>query len=77
MYIKTALYQIEQDLKNLAHEHDSAANNEYIWSMGASDAETLKMHAENMKQYRQLARMYRKMSEHASALFEVYADDIN
>ena len=69
------LNQMEQDLENLAKEHDGTADNEYIWSLGAPDAETTKMHADNMEMHRLLARMYRRMKGDTLAFVETYEDD--
>ncbi len=67
--------QMEQDLEALAKEHDGTADNEYIWALGAPDAETTKMHTENMEMHRLLARMYRRMKDHALGFIETYDDD--
>lgn len=67
--------QMEQDLEYLAKEHDGAADNEYIWALGAPDAESTKMHTENMEQHRLLARMYRRMKDDCIAFVETYEDD--
>ena len=75
MNTEMLLAQMEQDFENLAKEHDGAADNEYIWALGASDAETTKMHTENMEQHRLLARMYRRMKDDCLAFVETYDDD--
>ena len=69
--------QMEQDFEELAKEHDAAADNEYIWSLGAPDAESTKMHVENMEQHKLLARMYRRMKDNCLAFVETYYDDAN
>ena len=69
------LAQMEHDFENLAKEHDGAADNEYIWALGAPDAETTKMHTENMERHRLLARMYRRMKDDCLAFVETYDDD--
>ena len=71
------LNQMEQDFENIAKDHDCAAENEYIWSLGAPDAEQTKMHIENMEQHRHLARMFRRMKDHCLAFIETYEDDSN
>jgi hypothetical protein len=65
---------MEQDLENLAKEHDGTADNEFIWALGAPDAETTKMHTENMEMHRLLARMYRRMKDDTLAFVETYDD---
>jgi Rod binding domain-containing protein len=67
--------QMEQDFEFMAKEHEGAAENEYIWSLGAPDAETTKMHIENMEQHKLLARMYRRMKDDCLAFVETYDDD--
>jgi hypothetical protein len=71
------LEQMEQDFETLAKEHDVAANNEYLWALGAPDAEQTKMHTENMERHKLLARMYRRMKEDGLAFAETYDDDAN
>lgn len=65
---------MEQDLENLAKGHDGTADNEFIWALGAPDAETTKMHTENMEMHRLLARMYRRMKDDTLAFVETYDD---
>lgn len=67
--------QMEQDFEALAKEHDAAADNEYLWALGAPDAESTKMHTENMERHKLLARMYRRMKEDGLAFIETYDDD--
>ena len=69
--------QMEQDFEAMAAEHDAAANNEYLWALGAPDAEQTKMHTENMEQHKLLARMYRRMKDDCLAFIETYDDDAN
>ena len=69
--------QMELDFESMAKEHDSAAENEYIWALGAPDAETTRMHTENMEQHKLIARMYRRMKDHCLAFVEAYDDDAN
>jgi hypothetical protein len=64
--------QMEQDFEYMAKEHDIAVENEYIWALGAADAETTKMHLENMEQHKCLARMYRRMKQDCRAFIEAY-----
>jgi hypothetical protein len=76
MDTETLINQMEQAFENIAKEHDAAADNEYIWSLGAPDAEQTKMHIENMEQHKLLARMYRRMKDDCLAFVETY-DDAN
>ena len=69
--------QMEQDFETLATEHEAAANNEYLWALGAPDAEQTKMHTDNMEQHKLLARMYRRMKDDCLAFIETYDDDAN
>ena len=66
--------QMKLDLENLAKEHEAAADNEHIWALGASDAETNRMHSENVIQHKLLARTYRRMKDHILTLVETYYD---
>ena len=75
METEMLLEQMEQDFETLAKEHDVAANNEYLWALGAPDAEQTKMHTENMERHKLLARMYRRMKEDGLAFVETYDDD--
>jgi hypothetical protein len=63
---------IEQELRALAEEHDGAADNEYIWALGAPDAEGTAMHTDNMAEHRRLAMMYRAMAENVINLLEEF-----
>lgn len=65
---------IEQELRALAKEHDGTADNEYIWALGAPDAETTAMHTDNMAEHRKLAAMYRAMAENTINLLEEYGE---
>jgi hypothetical protein len=77
METEMLLEQMEQDLETLAKEHDVAADNEYVWALGAPDAEQTKMHTENMERHKHLARMYRRMKNNCLAFIETYEDDSN
>lgn len=67
--------QMEQDFETLIKEHEVAAENEHIWALGVSDTEANKMHSENVRQHKLLARMYRRMKEDTLAFVETYDDD--
>ena len=66
---------IEQDLESIAIAHDSAADNELLWALGAPTAEETKMHTKNVELHRLLARMYRRMKDDALAFAETYEDE--
>ena len=74
MDMDVIIANIEQDFESLAVAHDSAADNELLWALGASDAEGTKMHTENVTLHRMLARMYRRMKDDALAFVETYED---
>lgn len=76
METEMLINQIELDFEALAEEHDGTADNEYLWSLGAADEVTTKMHVDNMELHRLLARMYRRMKEDALAFIETYDDDV-
>jgi hypothetical protein len=67
--------QIVQDLSELAEQYDGAADNELLWSLGAPDAESAKLHAQNVVQNREMAKMYRNMAKYPRALFKLFAED--
>lgn len=74
MTTQELMNQMELDFEELAKEHDDTADNEYLWALGAKDAEQTRMHTENMEQHRLLARMYRRMKENCLAFVETYED---
>ena len=67
--------QMEQDFEELAKDHETTAENERIWALGAPDAEQAEMHTQNMEQHKLLARMYRRMKDDCLAFVETYDDD--
>ena len=75
MDTETIYLQMEQDFESLVNEHISAANNEYFWALGSSNAEDTKMHTENMEQHKLLAKMYLKMKEDVLAFIETYNEE--
>ena len=75
METEIIINQMELDFEALVTEHEAAANNEYLWALGAPDAEQTKMHTENMEQHKLLARMYRRMKDDCLAFIETYDDD--
>jgi hypothetical protein len=75
MDTETIYLQMEQDFEDLAQEHEVAASNEHLWSLGSEDSYTATMHEENAENHRLLARMYRKMKEDILAFIETYEDE--
>ncbi len=70
------MIQMEQDFQELAEQYDSAADNELQWALGAPDAEQTRMHTENVAQNREMAKMYRRMAEHALDILNKYGEGV-
>ena len=66
---------IEQDFEALATEHETAANNELLWSLGSADEEDSKMHLANSRMHRMLAKLYLNMKNDALAFLETYENN--
>ena len=75
--MNTELMQMhmEHDLEELAKEYEGAADNELIWALGAPDAETTKMHTQNVVHCRDMAKMYRYLASRTSDLIESFDED--
>lgn len=69
------MIQMEQDCNELAEQYDGAAENELLWALGAPDAETTKMHTQNVVQNREMAKFYRYLASRALDLVESYMED--
>ena len=69
------MIQMEQDCNELAEQYDGAAENELLWALGAPDAETTKMHTQNVVQNREMAKFYRYLASRALDLIESYEED--
>lgn len=54
--------QMKQDFEELAEQYEGAADNELLWALGAPDAETTKMHTQNVVHCRDMAKMYRELA---------------
>lgn len=67
--------QMEQDFEELAEQYEGAADNELIWALGAPDAETTKMHTQNVVHCRDMAKMYRYLASRTSDLVEYFGED--
>lgn len=67
--------QMEQDFAELAEQYEGAADNELLWALGAPDAETTKMHTQNVVHCRDMAKMYRYLASRTSDLVESFDED--
>lgn len=74
MDYELATIQIAQDMEELAKQYEGAADNEYLWALGAPDAEQTQLHTQNMVQNREMAKMYRRMSRKAFDLITKYGE---
>jgi hypothetical protein len=74
MDMELTTIQMVQDFSELAEEYDSAASNERLWSKGAEDSDTARMHEENAEHAVMMAQMYRRMAKHAEDLFNKYGE---
>lgn len=70
--MRSVTEQVVQDIENLIEEHKVASGNEYIWALGAPNAEETKMHLENMEEHKDLVEMYSKMLAHVPTLIEQF-----
>jgi hypothetical protein len=71
----TTFEQIKADLEQLAAEHTAAANNEYLWALGAATAEDTAIHIQNMEDHKYLARMYKQMASMPFEIMEQFGVD--
>lgn len=69
------MIQIEQDFNELAEQYDGAAENELMFALGAPDAESTKMHTQNVAQNREMAKLYRYLATRALDLVESFEED--
>jgi hypothetical protein len=75
MDTEMAQIQLVQDLSELAEQYDGAGDNERLWALGAPDAETTKMHTQNMVHCRAMANLYRRLAQRALDLVETYQEE--
>lgn len=68
--MENLLAQITIDFGKLAEDHYAAARNEHLWALGARDNETAVMHEENSDDHRQLALLYKNISNNPKWLLE-------
>ena len=66
--------QLKQDFETLAEEHEATAENEHIWALGSTDEVESEQHEDFAADHRRLARMYRRMAEHAATFVNDYED---
>lgn len=69
------IIQFTQDMNELAEQYDGAAENELLWALGAPDAETTKMHTQNVVQNREMAKFYRDLVTRALDLIETFQEE--
>jgi hypothetical protein len=75
MDTEMAQIQLVQDLSELAEQYDGAGDNERLWALGAPDAETTKMHTQNIVHCRAMANLYRHLAQRALDLVETYQEE--
>jgi uncharacterized membrane protein len=69
------MIQMEHDFNELAEQYDGAAENELMFALGAPDAESAKMHAQNVVQNREMAKFYRYLATRALDLIESFEEE--
>lgn len=69
------MIQMEQDFNELAEQYDGAAENELLFALGAPDAESTKMHTQNVTQNRAMAKFYRYLATRTLDLVESFEED--
>lgn len=74
MDYELATIQIIQDMEELAEQYEGAADNEYLWALGAPDAEQTQLHTQNMMQNREMAEMYHKMAKCPATLLKMFEE---
>lgn len=69
------MIQIENDFNELAEQYDGAAENELLFALGAPDAESTKLHTQNVVQNREMAKFYRYLATRALDLIETFQEE--
>lgn len=69
------MIQMENDFNELAEQYDGAADNELMFALGAPDAESTKMHIQNVAQNREMAKFYRYLATRALDLIESFEEE--
>ncbi len=67
--------QMEQDFNELAEQYDGAAENELMFALGAPDAESTKLHTQNVVQNREMAKFYRYLATRTLDLIESFEEE--
>jgi len=65
---------IRTELEELAEEHRVAASNERLWAKGSPDAETAKMHEDNVIVNNQIADIYSNLAANVLSIVETYGN---
>ena len=66
--MENAIDRVQLDLIDLAQSHEYMASNEHLWALGSEDGDIAAMHETNAERHRELAELYRRMSESAESL---------
>ena len=69
------MIQMENDFNELAEQYDDAAENELMFALGAPDAESTKMHTQNVVQNREMAKFYRYLATRTLDLVESFEEE--
>lgn len=69
------MIQMENDFNELAEQYDGAAENELLFALGAPDAESTKLHTQNVAQNREMAKFYRYLATRALDLIESFEEE--
>lgn len=69
------MIQMENDFNELAEQYDGAAENELLFALGAPDAESTKLHTQNVVQNREMAKFYRYLATRTLDLIESFEEN--
>ena len=69
------MIQMENDFNELAEQYDGAAENELMFALGAPDAESTKLHTQNVAQNREMAKFYRYLATRPLDLVESFEEE--
>ena len=69
------MIQMENDFNELAEQYDGAAENELLFALGAPDAESTKLHTQNVVQNREMAKFYRYLATRTLDLIESFEEE--
>lgn len=76
MDTELTIIQFTQDMEELAEQYEGAASNERLWSKGAPDTETARMHEKNAEHAFEMAKFYRHLASRALDLIETFQEEI-